>query len=66
MTLLVLAACRGTGTVSLDAVPQAPGLHWHLADVLARQGQSDQAVDMLAMDDRGFITETTVWATNPR
>ena len=23
-------------------------------------------VDMLAMDDRGFITETTVWATNPR
>jgi 3-oxoacyl-[acyl-carrier protein] reductase len=23
-------------------------------------------VDMLAMEDRGFITETTVWATNPQ
>jgi 3-oxoacyl-[acyl-carrier protein] reductase len=22
--------------------------------------------DMLAMDDRGFVTETTVWATNPQ
>jgi 3-oxoacyl-[acyl-carrier protein] reductase len=22
--------------------------------------------DMLAMEDRGFVTETTVWATNPR
>jgi 3-oxoacyl-[acyl-carrier protein] reductase len=23
-------------------------------------------VDMLAMEDRGFVTEATVWATNPR
>jgi 3-oxoacyl-[acyl-carrier protein] reductase len=23
-------------------------------------------VDMLEMEDRGFVTEATVWATNPR
>jgi 3-oxoacyl-[acyl-carrier protein] reductase len=23
-------------------------------------------VDMLEMEDRGFVTEATLWATNPR
>jgi KaiC/GvpD/RAD55 family RecA-like ATPase len=32
----------------------------------ARQEDHDLIVSMLEMEDRGFVTESTIWATNPK